>query len=127
MNGWMLACLVGIGGSAGALLRYGASRWNARRKGKPHLATLAVNLTGSLLLGLMAGGNLRVSHAEVYAFAGTGIMGGLTTYSTLNVQKAEMARARNWRQLAGYAAATYLGGWAAFAAGWLLGRAFWHQ
>ncbi|MBB6671112.1 fluoride efflux transporter FluC [Cohnella nanjingensis] len=123
MTHWQIAGLVGLGGTIGALLRYGASRYAALRKSKPHYATLAVNVCGSLAMGILAGLDWRDDQPATYAFLGTGILGGLTTYSTLNVQKATMRREGRGRQLAGYAAATYLGGWAAFAAGWTIGRA----
>ncbi|MBN2983441.1 MULTISPECIES: fluoride efflux transporter FluC [Cohnella] len=123
MNGWALACLVGVGGSIGAVARYGVGRWTAKRGGKPRSATLAVNLAGSLALGALVGANADERSEAAFAFAGTGIMGGLTTYSTLNAQKAELTRERQGRQLAVYVFASYAGGMAAFAAGWLLGRA----
>jgi CrcB protein len=121
---WKLLALAGLGGTAGALLRYGAGRLGSRL-GKPaHYATLAVNWAGSLAIGALVSLNVKAGHEALYVFIGTGVLGGLTTYSTLNVQKAAMSRERKFRLLAAYATLTYLGGWAALAAGMGLGRLF---
>jgi len=122
MNHWATAALVGLGGSIGALARYGASRLAAMRETKPHYATLAVNWGGTLAIGVLSGLEWRTGRPALYAFLGTGILGGLTTYSTLNVQKATMAGERRYRTLSAYAALTYGGGWLLYALGWLLGR-----
>lgn len=109
MNGWLLV-LVGVGGAAGAALRYGVSRWFVRRGLRSIFATLLVNLSGSFLIGLLAGMQLQAVRPELYALAGIGFLGGMTTYSTLNVQKAQLAEEGGRRMLALYLALTYLGG-----------------
>ncbi|MBB6636414.1 fluoride efflux transporter FluC [Cohnella thailandensis] len=123
MNAWEALGLAGLGGSAGALLRYGTGKWAAALKAKPYAATLTVNLTGSLLIGVLAGMEWKARQPELYALLGPGVMGGLTTYSTLNVQKATMRTEKRYAALAKYAAATYLGGWLAFAIGFGIGKA----
>ncbi|MFN7151465.1 MAG: fluoride efflux transporter FluC, partial [Microthrixaceae bacterium] len=47
-------------------------------------ATLAVNVAGSLLLGVVVGW-LDDRHPRTRAFLGTGVMGGFTTYSAFAV------------------------------------------
>lgn len=113
--------LVGIGGAVGSLLRYGIGRMvNAR--GKPSFyGTLIVNLFGSLAVGFFIGMNLEQLNQAAYAFTVIGLLGGLTTYSTLNVQKAMMVRSESRRLLTGYIGATYLGGWILTAIGVGLG------
>ncbi|WP_158629906.1 CrcB family protein [Cohnella sp. AR92] len=123
MNSLTALCLAGLGGSVGALLRYGASKRAVARRAKPHAATLTVNLAGSFFIGILAGAEWKAVRPELYALLGPGVMGGLTTYSTLNVQKATMKAEGRYRTLAKYAAATYLGGWLAFALGWIIGKA----
>ena len=63
--------------------------------------TLAVNVTGSLLLGLLAGGaeSGRVS-METATIVGAGLCGSLTTLSAVTVDLAECVHGRQWGRLA---------------------------
>ncbi|TJY43297.1 CrcB family protein [Cohnella pontilimi] len=115
--------LVGVGGSAGAVLRYGVARWFANRGKLPIYATLTVNLAGSFAMGVLIGARLLEEKPDWYALMGTGVLGGLTTYSTLNVQKALLVREGAAARLGKYAAATYVGGWLLTALGIWIGRA----
>ncbi len=128
MSGLGLACLVGLGGSAGTLLRFGVGRWMAANDKPGFYGTLSVNLAGSLATGALIGFGLEQRDAAAYAFAGIGFLGGLTTFSTLNVQKATFIRggAAGRRTLAYYLFATYAGGLAMTAAGFGLGYLFHH-
>lgn len=121
MNGWLIV-LVGAGGAIGTLIRYGVGRAMAAKSKPSHYGTLIVNIVGSFAMGLLLGFGWERDHDAVYAFAAVGMLGGLTTYSTLNVQKASMLRDGARRPLAIYLAATYVGGFAATAAGFLLAR-----
>jgi len=83
--------MIMIGGGLGALLRAWLSAssgvgsgWLA---GVP-LGTLWANWLGSLLLGVIVGG-LPVEGA-LKAGLSTGLMGGLTTFSTLSVESASI-------------------------------------
>lgn len=114
--------LVGAGGAIGTLLRYGVGRWVTGKGKPPFYGTLIVNLIGSFAMGLLIGLNWESSNRADFAFAGIGVLGGLTTYSTLNVQKAMLWREGSRRTLALYTGATYLGGWILTAAGVGLGR-----
>lgn len=71
---------VGIGGSIGSLCRYGVARWAGDRfKGVFPWGTLMVNAVGAFLLGVLQ----ESSAAPLWMlFCGTGILGGLTTFST---------------------------------------------
>jgi len=51
--------------------------------------TLAINITGSFLLGLLVGW-AGERHSLFRAFVGTGILGGFTTYSAFAVQLVEL-------------------------------------
>lgn len=77
------AILVGLGGAAGALARYGVDRLldGGRR------STFAVNVLGSTLLGAIVAASLPV---EAVALVGTGFCGAFTTFSSfaLNVTRA---------------------------------------
>ncbi|MDM7989776.1 CrcB family protein [Arthrobacter sp. zg-Y877] len=86
----MTALWIGLGGMAGALLRFGLDSLLARRSrpdrpGFPW-GTLLVNTAGSLLIGFAAGllGTAALSEAG-YQAAATGFAGGLTTFSSWTV------------------------------------------
>ena len=93
--------LMAIAGGLGALARWGVDSWLKRHL--PALGSLAViNTLGSLVLGLLMGattgageghdvlgelalGSLSVSGATAVLVAGTGFLGGFTTFSTVAV------------------------------------------
>ena len=85
----MTLVLVMLGGAFGAVVRYAVDQWTPAWK--LPLATLAVNVTGSLLLGLLAGlaGALT---GPLGALLGTGFCGALTTWSTLAFQAVTLPR-----------------------------------
>ncbi len=78
---------VAAGGGLGALCRHGVSLWCADRFGKAFpYGTLLVNVSGSLLMGLLAGCWQRWGAPPVLApFAGAGFLGALTTFSTFSM------------------------------------------
>lgn len=91
MPRWAELLTVGVGGALGTLTRAAASHaWPAPSGGLP-TTTLAVNLVGALLLGLLLG-HLALAGPDagvrkvVRLGIGTGFMGGLTTYSTFMVE-----------------------------------------
>jgi CrcB protein len=94
MSAWTWAAVALLGG-AGAGARFLLDAFiSARARGDLPLGTLAVNASGSLLLGLLAG--LSVS-GDALVLAGTATLGSYTTFSTwmLETQRlAEDARAR---------------------------------
>lgn len=120
MSLWMIG-LVGAGGAIGTLMRYGVGRLVTGKGKPPFYGTLIVNLAGSFAMGVLIGLGLESNGGADFAFIGIGVLGGLTTYSTLNVQKASMWSEGRRRTLAMYTGATYLGGWIFTAAGVALG------
>lgn len=51
------------------------------------VSTILINVTGSLLLGLLVGLTMTGKvHAELEAVLGTGFLGGYTTFSTASVE-----------------------------------------
>jgi CrcB protein len=83
------ALLVALGAAVGAPLRYLTDVWIGPRDFP--WATLAVNVAGSLLLGLLAGGAARGAvSAGLLTLAGTGFCGALTTYSTFSYQTLQL-------------------------------------
>jgi CrcB protein len=71
---------VGVLGGCGALARYALdAAVSARTGGRFPAGTLAVNVSGSVLLGLLTGLAL---HGDALLLAGTALLGAFTTFST---------------------------------------------
>ena len=88
--------LVGSGGFAGALLRYGLSGFVHRRLPLATFpyGTLAVNVIGCLSIGIIAGlaESRQLFGPELRTFALVGLLGGFTTFSTFGYETIAMAR-----------------------------------
>lgn len=100
------ALLVGSGGFIGALLRYGLS---GLIQGVAPLSTfpwgtVAVNLTGCLLIGVIAGlVELRqLLMPEVRLFTMIGVLGGFTTFSTLGFEAFALLRDAEYLRAVAY-------------------------
>jgi CrcB protein len=88
----MLAFLsVALGGALGASARYAVSLWvPARADGWP-MATFLINVTGSLLIGLLAGWTAgRASHEPWRLLLGVGVLGGFTTFSAYSLETVQL-------------------------------------
>jgi CrcB protein len=111
------ALLVALGGVAGVLARYGLTVWV-----QSIWTVVAINLLGSLLLGLLtsAGGHLST---DVRTALGVGVLGGFTTLSTLTVQTVLEADGGRPATAALYFAVSTIGGLACAGLGYALGRA----
>lgn len=80
----MSALAVGVGGSAGALARYAVGLALERRA----LDTLAVNVIGSFLLGVVLGAGVG---GPSYLAAAVGFCGAFTTFSSFAVETVRLA------------------------------------
>jgi len=90
----MKLLLIGIGGAAGAVLRYVVSGLDYRFSyGVLPVSTLVVNLSGSLVIGLLWG-LFEVypvsSNARMFIFIG--LLGGFTTFSTFALENFNLMR-----------------------------------
>ena len=86
---WVRLTAVGIGGFLGSVFRYLISLWLNERYPTSLIpyGTFAVNISGSFLLGLIMQVSFYIPMNEtVRLFFTTGIMGGLTTFSTLTYE-----------------------------------------
>ena len=81
---WPVLAAISAGGVIGALARYGLSTAFPHAPGAFAWATLAINVTGCLLIGILM---VLITetwevHRLVRPFLGVGILGGFTTFST---------------------------------------------
>lgn len=86
MNGFLL---VGAGGALGAMARYGFAVLVARLWPTTFpLATLLINIIGSIAMGLFVGlmaKLLPANQEELRLFVAVGIFGGFTTFSSFSL------------------------------------------
>ena len=85
---------IAFGGAAGALLRYGVSGLISRSfSGGFPLGTLAVNLIGSFLIGLIWGVlEIATISQNLKLFLLIGLLGSFTTFSTFSLENFSMLR-----------------------------------
>ncbi|MGY1704168.1 fluoride efflux transporter CrcB [Geodermatophilus sp. SYSU D00697] len=121
----MAYVMAALGGVLGALARWGVAEALPSHPGTWPWATLLVNLTGCLVLGVLLGAVFAVHPDRPWLrpFLGTGVLGGYTTFSTFAVESVELADVGAWGTAAAYVAASVLGGVLAAVAGVVLGRA----
>ena len=88
--------LVGTGGFIGSVLRYLFSGWVFRLLDKPWFpaGTLAVNVLGCLVIGLLGGiaEQRRIFAPEFRLFVFIGILGGFTTFSAFADETASLVQ-----------------------------------
>lgn len=89
------ALVVGVGGFAGAASRFLVGTWVQERLRSTDFpyGTLAVNLIGCFLIGVVAGiadrGDLVPAHLQLLLVAG--FLGGFTTFSAFGYETAQLA------------------------------------
>lgn len=119
--------LIALGGAVGSVCRYGLSLWALQLSGASAAAstrfpvgTLAVNLLGCLVAGLLAGGIARYGWftADIRAMLIVGVMGGFTTFSAFGLETLALLRRGDIAMAALYIAASVLCGLLLAAAGW---------
>lgn len=97
---------VAIGGALGSVARVGADTVVPITPGGWPVATLAVNVSGALLLAVVLG---RLRDHRLRALLGTGLLGAWTTFSTFAVELDALLRTRPLVAVA-YAATSVLAG-----------------
>ncbi|UQX88786.1 fluoride efflux transporter CrcB [Jatrophihabitans telluris] len=120
----MTALCVLLGGAIGAPVRYLGDSYLKHRLGWAFpVGTLAVNLVGCLMLGLVLGAVTGGSLGGTgKALLGTGFCGGLTTFSAFSVETVELWQGRKSLLAVGYLAMSVVLGIAAAAAGYTFTR-----
>jgi CrcB protein len=118
--------LVGIGGALGSMARYGVNQAAALwlPAGFP-FGTALVNAAGCAIFGLLAGLGERsgVMTPALRAFCLTGVLGGLTTFSSYAHDSWALARDGAWALALLNAIGQVIVGLAAVALGWWTARA----
>jgi len=93
--------LVALGGAMGSVMRYVTSTLAALWFGVEFpYGTLIVNLSGAFVIGLVqeVGKDALLIPDSVRIFLTTGMMGGLTTYSTFSYETVRLMEAGAWHQ-----------------------------
>jgi fluoride exporter len=109
-----LALLVAAGGALGSLGRYGLALALPPQHGWP-VGTLAANLTGAFLLGVLLEtlgrrGPETPGVQRVRLALGTGVLGGYTTFSSLALETERLLAAGAVGTALGYAAVSLVAG-----------------
>lgn len=116
--------LISLGGGLGAAARFGASGvLGSKIPAKIPVATMLINVAGSLLLGLLTGLSTAVIGSQTLAILGTGFCGGFTTFSTASVELVNLAKQSRLNAAALLAIATMALGLVAGMAGMAAGSA----
>ncbi|MFC2991644.1 fluoride efflux transporter CrcB [Halomonas tibetensis] len=118
--------LVAAGGGLGGMLRVAVGNAVSRRLGVAFpWGTLAVNLSGSLMIGLLAGllgPPLPGEVGSAWSLLAIGLLGGYTTVSTFSLQTLTLWQEGRPRMALANVLATLVPGLCAVAAGaWLAG------
>lgn len=119
---------VGIGGFAGANARYAFATWVAARAGTTFpLGTFLINLSGSLLIGVI----LTLLTDRVIAdplwrrLVVVGFLGGYTTFSSYTFEAVALLEQGDWRRAALYVVGSNLLGLLCCWLGITLARGVW--
>ena len=118
---------VGLGGGLGSLLRWWIGlRVGELYKGKFPLGTFLINVSGAFVIGYLSilfTVDWRDRYGDVMnAAVLTGILGGYTTFSSLQLDAAKLVNARHRALAAGYLVISVVVGLAAAAFGAWLAR-----
>ena len=100
------------GGALGTLARAALAEVVVHDPGRWPWATFTVNIVGAFLLGYFTTRLLERLPVSSYRrpLLGTGLCGGLTTFSTMQVETVMMLQHGHWALAAGYTGASIAGG-----------------
>ena len=123
----MIALYIGLAGALGSMSRYWLGSWVAGSVGlrtQMPLATLAVNVLGSLAMGVAIA--VFASRGELDSrlrmAVAVGFLGGFTTYSSFALETVGLLEQRNVHMAALYISVTLIAAGVACYLGLLVGR-----
>jgi CrcB protein len=115
-----------LGGAFGSGARYLTGRATLDWFGPGYpWGTLAVNLIGGFLMGVLVGVLARIGQGgeQWRLLIGVGVLGGFTTFSAFSLDAMTMIERGDWIPMLGYALVSVIGSIAALAIGLQLTRA----
>jgi CrcB protein len=120
------AVAIAVAAALGALSRYGIERLApSGADGTAYVATLVVNLSGALALGLAMGalGERFAAHPNLRLFVTVGFLSSYTTFSALAFQTVHLAERGRVAAAVAYVGGSLAGGLVLAYAGIVAGRA----
>jgi fluoride exporter len=116
--------VVALGGAVGAVARYALGGWVQAKWGDSFpYGTLAINVSGSFVLGLFATLFLGLAWSEHWRLlVAVGFLGAYTTFSTFSFESLQLLQAGRYRAAAFNLAGSVVLGLAAAFVGVLVGR-----
>lgn len=123
----MTLVLVMLGAAVGAPCRWLLDQAvQARRESAFPLGTWIINVSGSLLLGVILGAAaFGPGSRELVALAGTGFCGGFTTYSTFGYETVRLTEDGSYLEAGVNVVSSLAVGLLAALAGWYLAKLVW--
>lgn len=113
--------MVAIGAVCGATLRWLIGLWLTGMTTKLALATLVVNVIGSLLMGVLMAVSVSDTHKLLWV---TGFLGSFTTFSAFSANVLEMLIVQKYSQALLIIILHLIGGVTAAAVGFYVARSF---
>lgn len=119
---------VAVGGAIGSVIRYAMMNLIGHHWGNifPY-ATVIINITGSLLMGLLIGWLARTLPAnapDMRLFLAVGVLGGYTTFSSFSLDAIILMENGKWLQMLIYIASSVIFSLAGLLAGLAIMRNF---
>lgn len=120
---------IGAGGALGSMGRYAVGLAAPVDPGGFPWATVVVNVSGALAMGLLVAFLVGRpgAHRLARPFVGVGLLGGWTTFSALALDVVQLTDSGNLHGALIYLAITFIVGVLAVAAGSSLGQRIWSQ
>jgi CrcB protein len=103
---WDILLVIAAGGAAGAIARWAVLEAFPHRLGEVPWATMSINASGSLLLGVLmvVVADVMPDQRLLRPFLGVGVLGGYTTFSTAALDVHELLRTGHASPAAAYLA-----------------------
>ncbi|HLL61450.1 MAG TPA: CrcB family protein [Propionibacteriaceae bacterium] len=119
----MIFVLTALAGGLGAAARFALDTALTRRRGESWARLMVINVSGSAVLGLLAGlAAHRVVAPDVLVVLGAGFLGGYTTFSAASLATVRLTEQGRWLAAVGSSVGMVLSTAAAAAIGVLVGR-----